>query len=203
MWRWATRGPLGTRARPGGGGAVVPRGPILAHLDMRPTPKNSINRETPRNNPRTSTPPPQAYVPSKYHLEPCSGTLMEGEIITGGHLHHPGGLHDEEGIVHLRGWGYVPVAMCLISLSGVLDLAWSWCTASFVNIFGSYGVLPSLPSCDELSLALWGFVMLDWILDLRTLDVCVAYGYPWWQWSIILSHLIYVLVVNLRIPLGT
>ena len=47
----------------------------------------------------------------------CFGTLPEGEIITGGHLHHPGGHHDVEGVVHPRGWGLVPEAMCLISLS--------------------------------------------------------------------------------------
>ena len=76
---------------------------LEAHLHVIPTLKNHINRETPRNNPRTWTPPPQVSVPSKYHLEPCSGTLPEGEIITGGHLRHPGGLHDEEGVVHPRG----------------------------------------------------------------------------------------------------
>ena len=31
------------------------------------------------------------------------GTLSEGEPITGGHLHDPGALHDEEGVVHPRG----------------------------------------------------------------------------------------------------
>ena len=41
-------------------------------------------------------------------LAPC----RRGESITRGHLHHPGGLHDEEGVVHPRGWGYVLVAMC-------------------------------------------------------------------------------------------
>jgi hypothetical protein len=87
-----------------------------------------------------------------------------------------------------------------LSLSRVLDLARCWCTASFVNIFGSDGVLPSLPSCDELSLSLWGFVMLDWVLDLRTLDVCLAMGYLWWQWDVLLIHLMYVLALNSRIP---
>jgi hypothetical protein len=38
--------------------------------------------------------------------------------------------------------------MCLIFLSRVLDLARSWCTASFVNIVGSYGV-------SSLSIFLW------------------------------------------------
>jgi hypothetical protein len=103
--------------------------------------------------------------------------------------------------------------MCLISplslslslyLSRVLDLARSWCTMSFVNIVGSYGVLPSLSCCDELSLSLWGFIVIGLnILDLRTLDVCIACGYPWWQWGILLSHLMYVLVTNLRIPVMT
>ena len=53
----------------------------------------------------------------KNQLGPYSGTLPEGEPITGGHLHHPGALHDVEGVVHPRGLWYVPVAMCLISLS--------------------------------------------------------------------------------------
>ena len=38
-----------------------------------------------------------------------------------------------------------------LSPSRVLDLAQSCCTASFVTIVGSYGVSPSLSSCDELS----------------------------------------------------
>ena len=60
------------------------------------------------------------------------------------------GCHNEEGVVHPRGWGCVPVAMCLISLSRLLDLARSWCITSFVNIVGSYSVSPSLSCCDEL-----------------------------------------------------
>ena len=164
-------------------------------------PKIPINTKTPRKKPRSGVPPPQASVATKNKLGARSGTLPEGETITGGHLHHPCGLHDEEGVVHPRGWGYVPVAMCLISLSRVLDLARSWCTASFVNIVGSYGVSPSLSCFDELSFYLWGFTIIGLnILDLRTLDVCLACGYPWWQWGILLSHLMYVLVINLRIP---
>ena len=66
---------------------------------------------------RSGVPPPQASVATKHVSGARSGTLSEGESITDGHLHHPGALHDEEGVVHPRGWGYVPVAMCLISLS--------------------------------------------------------------------------------------
>ena len=83
--------------------ALVPHGPPVAPLRVIPTPKILINTKTPRNNPRTLTPPPQASVPLKSHLQPFSDTLPERGIITGGHLHHPGGLHDEEGVVHPRG----------------------------------------------------------------------------------------------------
>ena len=41
---------------------------------------------------------------------------------------------------------------------------------------------------------------LNTFMDLRALDICLAYGYPWWQWGIILVHLIYVLALNSRIP---
>ena len=52
---------------------------------------------------RSGVPPPQASVATKNLSGACSGTLPEGESITGGHLHHPGALHDEEGVVHP--WG--------------------------------------------------------------------------------------------------
>ena len=141
--------PQGITARPGGH-VLLPCGALIAPFRVIPTLKNPVNRETPWNKHRTLTLPPQPSVLKKYHLEPCSGTLSEGGIITGGHLYHPGGLHDEEGVVHPRGWGYVLVAMCLISLSlsRVLDLARSWCIVSFVNIVGSYGV-------SSLSIFLW------------------------------------------------
>ena len=48
-------------------------------------------------------PPPQAFVATKNLSGARSDTLSEGESITGGHLHHPGALHDEEGVVHPRG----------------------------------------------------------------------------------------------------
>ena len=71
--------------------------------DMRPTPKILINTETPEKKPRSGVPPLQAFVATKNQSGPCSGTLPEGGSITGGHLHHPGALHDEEGVVHPRG----------------------------------------------------------------------------------------------------
>jgi hypothetical protein len=128
--RSLTRSPQGNTERPGGSCAVALWGP-RSSFSRDSNAENPINRETPRNKPRTLTPLPQASVPKKYDLEPCFGTLPNGGIIIGGHLHHPGGLHDEEGVVHPQGWGYVLVAMCLISLSLVfliwhdLDVPWA------------------------------------------------------------------------------
>ena len=80
-------------------------GPLGSPPDLIPTPKNPINIETSRKKPRSGVPPPQASVATKNQSRPRSSTLPEGEIITEGHLHHPGGLHVEEGLVHPRGWG--------------------------------------------------------------------------------------------------
>ena len=52
---------------------------------------------------RSGVLPPQASVATQNLSGACSGTLPEGEPITGGHLHHPGAIHDEEGVVHPRG----------------------------------------------------------------------------------------------------
>ena len=59
--------------------------------------------KTSRTEDRSGVPPPQASVATKNLSGAHSGTLPEGEPITGGHLHHPGALHDEEGVVHPRG----------------------------------------------------------------------------------------------------
>ena len=42
-------------------------------------------------------------VSAKTNLDPVSAPCRIGGIISGGHLHHPGGHHDEEGVVHPRG----------------------------------------------------------------------------------------------------
>ena len=55
------------------------------------------------DNNRSGVPPPQASVATKNISGARSGTLPEGESLTGGHLHHLGALHDEEGVVHPRG----------------------------------------------------------------------------------------------------
>ena len=130
--------------------------------DLFPTPTPLIYPQTSRTEPRSGVPPPKASLAIKNQSGPCSGTLPKGGTITGGRLHHPGALHDKKGVVNPRGWGYVPVAMCLISLSRVLDLARSWCTASFAIIIGSYDVSPPLLSCNGLSFP-FEVILSDWV----------------------------------------
>ena len=59
--------------------------------------------KTSRTEPRSGVPPPQAFVATKNQSGAYSGTLPEGDPTTGGHIHHPGPIHDEEGVVHPRG----------------------------------------------------------------------------------------------------
>ena len=84
-------------------GRPHPRGPLVVPLTdflrlYMPTYSKNIHGED-----RSGVPPPQTSVATKNLSGACSGTLSEGESITGGHLHHPGTLHDEEGVVHPRG----------------------------------------------------------------------------------------------------
>ena len=127
------------------------RGPLVAPLTDFFRLYMSIHPKNIEEHNRSVAPLPQASVATKNLSGARSGTMLEGESITGGHLHHPGALHDEKGVVHPRGRGYVPVAMCLISLSRVLSMARSLCIASFSIIVGSHDVSPPLLSCNGLS----------------------------------------------------
>ena len=141
-----------------GGGAPpracpLPRGAPVAPLTCFFCLYNSIYPKTSRTHNRLGVPPPEASVATKNQSRPIPAPCQRGQSFPGGHLHHPGALHDKEGVVHPRGWGYVPVAFCLISLSLARArswFTWSWCITGFVNIVRSYGVFPSL-SCDESS----------------------------------------------------
>ena len=92
-----TRRPRGRRARP------HPRGPLVAPLTDFFRLYISIYPKTIEEQKRLGVPLLQASVATKNQSGPCSGTLLEGGSLTGGHLHHPGALHDEEGVVHPRG----------------------------------------------------------------------------------------------------
>ena len=85
------------RARPLPRGALVAPLTYFFRLYISIYPKNFGEQK------RSGVPPPQASVATKNQSGPCSGTLPEGGSLTSGHLHHPGALHDEEGVVHPRG----------------------------------------------------------------------------------------------------
>ena len=95
----------GTRqgARPPPGRALHPRGPLVAPLTDFFRLYISIYPKNIGDHNRSGVPPPQASVATKNQSGPYSGTLPEGGSLTGGHLHHPGALHDKEGVVHPRG----------------------------------------------------------------------------------------------------
>ena len=115
-------------------------------------------------------------------------TLPEGEPITGGHLHHPGALHDEEGVVHPRGWGYVPVAMCLISLS--LSLS---CSLS-CSLCGTILMYPELCYCSWI---LWCFSpsTLLWWIEFSLWSCLIRLNLLW-------KHLMYVLPCLSMVTMG-
>ena len=89
-------------AHEGGGHAPTSWGPH-GSSDVLPVPYISSYRKTSRTEIGSGVPPPQASIATKSQSGPCSSTLPEGATLTGGHLHHPGALHDEEGVVHPRG----------------------------------------------------------------------------------------------------
>ena len=97
--RWAKSAPRG-----------APRGHAqvgCAHLGGLPHPLFALYIlkyfKNPGKEPRSEVPPPQAFVATENQSGSHSDTLLEGEIITGGHLHHPEGHHNDEGVVHPRG----------------------------------------------------------------------------------------------------
>ena len=156
------------------GRALHPRGPLVAPLTDFFRLYISIYPKTIGEHNRSGVPPPETSVATENQSRPVPTPCRRGQSFPGGHLHHPGALHDEEGVVLPRGWGYVPVAMCLISLplSRVLEVVRSWCIASFAIIVGSYDVSPPLLSCNGLSFP-FEVILSDWVFkDLRTLDVC-------------------------------
>ena len=101
---WSRRqGSFEEAMRQGGAPYPPPSWPLVAPLTdffrlyMSVYPKNIEEHN------RSGVPPPQASVATKNQSGPCSDNLPEGGSLTGGHLHHPGALHDEEGVVHPRG----------------------------------------------------------------------------------------------------
>ena len=85
------------------GARPLPRGPPFGPPTYSFHPYIPTYHKTSREHNRSGVPPLEASVATENQSRPYSGTLPEGGIISGGHLHHPSGHHDEEGVVHPQG----------------------------------------------------------------------------------------------------
>ena len=94
--------PRGWGARPPPGRAPLPRGAPVAPPTYPLHPYIPTYPKTSRTEDRSGVPPPQTPRATKNLSGAHSDALPEGDPITGGHLHHPGALHDKEGVVHPR-----------------------------------------------------------------------------------------------------
>ena len=92
----------GGRAHPPGR-ALHPREPLVAPLTYFFRLYNSTYPKTSRTHNRSGVPPPEASVATKNKSRPVPAPFRRGQSFSGGHLHHPGALHDEEGVVLPRG----------------------------------------------------------------------------------------------------
>ena len=101
--REASRKPRGREARPTPWARHRPTWAPRCSPDRLLSPYMSIYPKNTGEHNRSGVSPPQASVATKNQSGPYSGILPEGESLTGGHLHHPGTLHDEEGVLHPRG----------------------------------------------------------------------------------------------------
>ena len=97
------RTPRDRGPHPNVGRAPHPHGPLVASLTdffrlyISIYPKNTGEQN------RSGVPPPQASIATENQSRPIPAPYGRGKSFTGGHLHHPGALHDEEGVVHPRG----------------------------------------------------------------------------------------------------
>ena len=92
---WGAHSPPRAHPLPRGAPEAPPTYPLHPYI---PTYPKNIHTED-----RSGVPPPQASVATKNLSGALPGTLTEGGSFTGGHLHHPGAIHDEEGVVHPQG----------------------------------------------------------------------------------------------------
>ena len=85
------------------GRAPLPRGPPEAPPTYLLHPYIPTYPKTSRTYNRSGVPPPEASVDTENKSRPVPAPCRRGQSLSGGHLHHPGALHDEEGVVLPRG----------------------------------------------------------------------------------------------------
>ena len=81
----------------------LPRGALVAPLTYFFRLYNSMYPNTSKTEIRSGVPPPEASVATESQSRPVLAPCRRGQSFSGGHLHHPGALHDEEGVVLPRG----------------------------------------------------------------------------------------------------
>ena len=101
--REASRKPRGREAGPTPWARPHPREPLVAPLTYFFCLYNSIYPKTSRTQHRSGAPPPEGSVATKSQSRPVPAPCRRGQSLFGGHLHHAGALHDEEGVVLPRG----------------------------------------------------------------------------------------------------
>ena len=84
-------------------GAPLPRGAPIAPPMFSLHPYIPMYRKTSRIENRSGVLPPEASVATENQSRPVPAPCQRGESLSGGHFHHPGVLHDEEGVVLPRG----------------------------------------------------------------------------------------------------
>ena len=91
----------GTRqgARPPPGRALHAREPLVAPLTYFFRLYISIYPKNIREHNRSGVSPPEASVAIESQSRPVPAPCRRGQSLSGGHLHHLGALHDEEGVV--------------------------------------------------------------------------------------------------------
>ena len=89
-----------TRKARGRGAHPPPSWPPLTHFFLLYI---SIYPKTIGEHNRSGVPPPEAYVATENQSRAISAPCRRGQSLSGGHLHHPDALHDEEGVVLPRG----------------------------------------------------------------------------------------------------
>ena len=90
-------------AHEGGGRGPLPRGAPVAPPTYSFHPYIPTYHKTSRREIRLGVPPPEASVATESQSRPVPAPCRRGQSLSDGHLHHPGALHDEEGVVHPRG----------------------------------------------------------------------------------------------------
>ena len=85
------------------GRALHPHGPLVAPLTYFFLPYIPIYPKNFGEQNRSGVPLPEASVATENQSRPVPAPCQRGKSLSGGHLHHPGALHDEEGVVLPRG----------------------------------------------------------------------------------------------------